>query len=53
MEHLFITNIYSDKDLEKMEMKSICNYQDRFEKFIELIPIVEGAIQNPHLIREK
>ena len=36
-----------------MEIKSICNYRDRFEKFIELITIVEDAIENPHWIREK
>lgn len=45
MEHLFIRNIYSDKDLEKMEnLKSICNYNACFEKFIELTSKVEDAI---------
>ena len=54
MEHLFIRNIYSDKDLEKMEnLKYICNYNACFEKFIELIPKVEDAIENPQWIREK
>ena len=37
-----------------MEIKNICNYYSHFEKFIELIPIVEDALENnPHWIREK
>ena len=53
MESLFLRNIYSEKDLEKMEIKNICNYHSRPEKFIELIPIVEDALENSHWIREK
>ena len=48
MEYLFLRNIYSEIDLEKMEKKNICNYYSRLEKFIELITIVEDALENPH-----
>ena len=34
-------------------LKYICNYNACFEKFIELIPKVEDAIENPQWIREK
>ena len=34
-------------------LKNICNYNACFEKFIELIPKVEDAIENPQWIREK
>ena len=41
-EHLFIRNIYTEDDLEQMEnVKNTCNYYASFEKFIELVPIVE------------
>ena len=47
MEHLFIRNIFSKNELEKMEnVKDIESYSGCFGKFIELIPIVEGAIEN-------
>ena len=54
MEQLFIRNIYSEKELEKMEnLKTNCNYRECFEKFIELIPIIENVLKNPQWIREK
>ena len=54
MEHLFIRNIYREKGLGKMEnLKAICNYCECFEKLIELIPIIENALENPQWIREK
>ena len=53
MEYLLLRKIYSEKDLEKIGKKNICNYYSRLEKFIELTPIVEGALENPHWIREK
>ena len=41
-EHLFIRNIYIEDDLEQMEnVKNTCNYYASFEKFVELVPIVE------------
>ena len=36
-----------------MDIKNICNYYSRFKKFIEFIPIVEDALENPHWIRKK
>ena len=54
MEHLFIRNIYREEELEKMEnITDICSYRECFEKLIELIPILENALENPHWIREK
>ena len=54
MEHLFTTNIFSKNELEKMKnLKDIESYSGYFEKFIKLIPIVKGAFENLHRIKEK
>ena len=43
-EHLFIRNVYSKKELESMEdIRDICSYQDCFERFIKLIPLLEKS----------
>ena len=53
-EHLFIRNIYTEDELEKMEkIKDICNYYYDFEKFIELVPVVEQVLECPQWIKEK
>ena len=53
-EHLFIRNIYTKDELEKMEkMKDTSNYYYEFEKFIELVPVVEQALECPQWIKEK
>ena len=54
MEHLFLRNIFRKNKLEKIEnLENIEYYSGCFEKFIELIPIVEGATGIPHRIKEK
>ena len=53
-EHLFIRNIYTKDELEKMEkMKDTSNYYYEFEKFIDLVPVVEQALECPQWIKEK
>ena len=53
-EYLFITSIYTEDELEKMEkIKDICNYCYVFEKFIELVPVVEQVLECPQWIKEK
>ena len=53
-EHLFIRNIYTEDELGKMETtKDLCNYYDSFKKSIELVPIMEQALECPQWIKEK
>ena len=53
-EHFFIRNIYTEDELEKMEkIKYICNYYYEFGKFIDLVPVVEQALECPQWIKEK
>lgn len=53
-EHLFIGNVYSKNELESMEdIRHICSYQDCFERFIKLIPLLEKNFENPREIKEK
>ena len=53
-EHLFIRNIYTEDELGKMETtKDLCNYYDSFEKSIELVPIIEQALECQQWIKEK
>ena len=53
-EQLFIRNIYSKIELQSMEdIRDICNYQDSFERFIKLVPLLENSLENPRGIREK
>ena len=53
-EHLLIRNIYTEDELEKMEkINDICCYYDSFEKFIELVPIIEQALECLQWIKKK
>ena len=35
------------------DIRDICNYQDSFERFIKLVPLLENSLENPRGIREK
>ena len=45
-EHLFLRNIYSDTDLEKMKIDDIEKYHEFFERVVELFPVVESALED-------
>lgn len=54
MNHLFIRSIYSKEKLTKMKnIKDICSYLECFELFIELISIIENAIENSQWMTKK
>ena len=44
-EHLFVRNIYSDTDLQKMKIDDIEKYEI-FDRHVELFPVVEGALED-------
>lgn len=50
-EHLFIINIYSKKELE--DIRNICSYREYFDRFIELVLLLEKTIENPRGIIKK
>ena len=50
-EYLFLRNIYSEKDLEKMKIIDIKKFYEIFDKLIDLILVVEDAIENPSGIK--
>ena len=43
---LFLRNIYSDIDLQKMKIDDIEKYYEMFDKLVELFPVVEGALED-------
>ena len=45
-ERLFLRNIYSDIDLQKMKIDDIEKYYEIFDKLVELFPVVEGALED-------
>lgn len=54
MNHHFIRSIYSKEKLTKMKnIKDICSYLECFELFIELISIIENAIENSQRMAKK
>ena len=54
MNHLFIRITYSKEKLTKMKnIKDICSYLECFELFIELISIIENAIENSQRMAKK
>ena len=53
-EHLFIINIYSIKELEDMEdIRDICWYRECFDRFMELVLLLEKVLENPRGIMKK
>ena len=53
-EHLFIRNIYGENELKEMEnIKDITSYYYEFERFIDIVPVVEQALECPQWIKEK
>ena len=45
-EHLFLRNIYSDADLQKMKINDIEKYCEIFDRLVELFPIVESVLED-------
>ena len=44
--HLFLRNIYSDTDLQKMKTDDIEKYYEIFDMLVELFPVVESALED-------
>ena len=51
IEYLFLRNIYSEKDLEKMKIIDIKKFYEIFDKLIDLVLVVEDATENPSGIK--
>ena len=45
-EYLFLRNIYSDTDLQKMEIDDIEKYYEIFDRLVDLFPVVESALED-------
>lgn len=43
-EYLFLRNIYSNNDLQKMKIDDIEKYYEIFDRLVELFPVVESAL---------
>ena len=44
-EYLFLRNIYSNNDLQKMKIDDIEKYYEIFDRLVELFPVVESALR--------
>ena len=45
-EYLFLRNIYSDTDLQKMKIDDIEKCYEIFDRLVELFPVVESALED-------
>lgn len=45
-EYLFLRNIYSNNDLQKMKIDDIEKYYEIFDRLVEHFPVVESALED-------
>ena len=45
-EHLFLRNVYTIDDLKVMDIDTVEKYSEKFERFLNLFPVVEAALED-------
>ena len=45
-EHLFLRNVYTIDDLKMMDIDTVEKYSEKFERFLNLFPVVEAALED-------